>query len=110
MIKGIFQKTTALVLVIATLTGCAAWKEDRKIIVDYRYSSEHFQEETEYRKEYNWLIEDYIKVPYQVERYYPEKYELLWEITYQDGHTERHWKDCTRFEYDNARTELGDIN
>jgi hypothetical protein len=103
------RKAAALILIVTILTGCDAWEEDRKIIVDYRYTSEHYEKETEYRKEYSWLAEDYIQVPYEVDRYYPEKYELLWEITYQDGHTERRWKDCTRFEYDNARTELGDI-
>lgn len=24
------------------------------------------------------------------------------------GHTERHWEECTRFEYNNARKELGE--
>lgn len=103
------RKAAALILIATILTGCDAWKEDRKIIVDYRYTSEHYEKETEYRKEYSWMAEKYINVPYEVDRLYPEKYELLWEITYQDGHIERHWEDCTRFEYDNARTELGDI-
>lgn len=71
--------------------------------------ADNYEKETEYRKEYSWMAEKYINVPYEVDRLYPEKYELLWEITYQDGHIERHWEDCTRFEYDNARTELGDI-
>jgi hypothetical protein len=102
------RKAAALILIVAILTGCDAWEEDKKII-DYRYTSAHYENETEYRKEYSWLAEDYINVPYEVARFYPEKYELLWEITYKDGHSERRWKDCTRFEYDNARTELGDI-
>lgn len=45
------RKAAALILIATILTGCDAWEEDRKIIVDYRYTSEHYEKETEYRKE-----------------------------------------------------------
>lgn len=49
------RKAAALILIVTILTGCDAWKEDRKIIVDYRYTSEHYEKETEYKKEYSWM-------------------------------------------------------
>ena len=66
------RKAAALILIVTILTGCDAWEEDKKIIVDYRYISAHYENETEYRKEYSWLAEDYINVPYEVARFYPE--------------------------------------
>ena len=91
----------ALVLgIISQLTGCDAFELETKCVIDYRYTEAH--------------TEMYARttdkgVPYYDYQYIPEQYELLWEETYKDGHTERHWRECTRFEYNNAVKELGGV-
>lgn len=39
-----------------------------------------------------------------------EAFELCWEYTYADGHKERKWEECTRFEYQATKDELGVID
>ena len=86
--------------IVSQLTGCAAFELETKCVIDYRYTEAHTEM-------YARTTEK--GVPYYDYEYIQEKYELLWEETYKDGHTERHWRECTRFEYNNARKELGDI-
>ena len=91
----------ALILgIISSLTGCDAFEVDTSIVIDYRFTEAHTEA---YKRETDKGI------PYYDYEYVPEKYELLWEDTYLDGHKERHWRACTRFEYQNAVEELGGV-
>ena len=91
----------ALILgIISSLTGCDAFEVDTSIVIDYRFTEAHTEI---YKRETDKGI------PYYDYEYVPEKYELLWEETYKDGHKERHWRVCTRFEYQNAVEELGGV-
>ena len=91
----------ALILgIISSLTGCDAYEVDTAIVIDYRFTEAHTETYTRKTDQ---------GVPYYVYEYIPDKYELLWEDTYLDGHKERHWRDCTRFEYQNAVEELGGV-
>lgn len=86
--------------IISQLTGCGEyWREESRVVIDYKYTRPHTEALTRKTDQ---------GVPYYVYVYVDEKYELLWLVTYQDGHTERQWKECTRFEYNNAREELGE--
>ena len=97
--------------IVSQLTGCGeSWKEESRIVIDYRFTEAHEEERVGYKKEYNAFAETWVDVPYKYKTFIPDRYELLWEVTYQDGHTERHWEECTRFEYNNARKELGDLD
>ena len=90
-------KTALLVLMVAAmLAGCAYFDEDSKTLIDYRYSAEYTAVQTD----------DDGKME---TKHYNEKFELLYEYTYADGHTERRWEECTRFEYAAAKEELGEI-
>lgn len=89
-----------IIVIISALTGCAAFEVDTSIVIDYRFTEAHTEIYTK---------ESGQDVVYHDYKYIPDKYELLWEETYMDGHKERTWKECTRFEYQNARQELGDI-
>lgn len=85
--------------IISSLTGCGEYFElDTKTVIDYRFSEAHTE---------TWTRTTDKGVPYNEYHYVPDKYELLWEETYKDGHTERKWEECTRFEYQNAKEELG---
>ena len=91
----------ALILgIISQLTGCAAFELETKCVIDYRYTEAHTEMYTRTTEK---------GVPYYDYEYIKEQYELLWEETYKDGHKERHWRDCTRFEYQNAVEELGGV-
>ena len=102
--------TIALTLVITTfiISGCSYVEVDTKTIVDYRFTPFHEEERVGYSRKYDVIAEEWYNEPYKYTVYVPEKYELLWEYTYMDGHYERQWEDCTRFEYQNAKEELGD--
>ena len=90
-------KTTIMLLaMMALLAGCAYFDEEAKTLIDYRYSAEY----TAFETDDNGKMET---------RHYNEKFELLYEYTYADGHTERRWEECTRFEYAAAKEELGEI-
>lgn len=88
----------AIIAIIAMLTGCAYFELDSKTVIDYRYTGEY----TTYESDSDGKTIS--------TTHHNEKFELLWEYTYADGHTERRWEDCTRFEYQNARKDLGDID
>lgn len=93
--KKISTMIMALILVI-TLAGCDHFEEESKTLIDYRYSAAYTEVNTDEKG--NVATE-----------HYNEKFELLYEITYADGHTERRWQECTRFEYAAAKEELGVI-
>lgn len=92
--------------IVILLQGCA--EVERKYIVDYRYNEPRNDVVTDYEYKYNIWTEKRELVPNTHTEYVPESYELMWEYQYDDGHTERKWEKCTRFEYDDAKKELGD--
>ena len=87
--------------IVSQLSGCGEYfKEESRIVIDYRFAEGHTEILTKKTDKGE---------PYYEYYYVGDEYELLWLVTYQDGHTERHWEECTRFEYNNAREELGGI-
>ncbi len=93
--------------IVSLLTGCGEYfKEDSRIVIDYRFTQAHEEERIGYKKEYHSISDTWVDVPYTYKTFIPDRYELLWKVTYQDGHTEREWKECTRFECENAQKEL----
>lgn len=91
-----FKTIICLALILLTITSCGEYfTEEQKTLIDYRYSSEW----TEY----------YTMSDKQYTRHHPESFELLYLITYADGHKERKWETCTRFEYQKAKEELGEV-
>ena len=93
-IRKVITILMMMVIIVIYLTGCKYFEEETKTLIDYRYSAEHVEVTTN---------SDGKTSSY----HYNEKFELLYEITYADGHTERHWEECTRFEYQKAKDELG---
>ena len=89
-------RIVAIVAVLGLLSGCAYFDVETKTLIDYRYSAEYTSIQTDNNGK-------------TTSEHYNEKFELLYEITYADGHTERRWEECTRFEYAAAKEELGVI-
>lgn len=100
MLKYIDIRNIAIViLTIAVmglmLTGCKAFTVQTRTLIDYRYTPGHTYQTIDDQK--------------VVERYEPEKFELLWLYTYENGSQSRKWEECTRFEYQKAKEELGEV-
>ena len=100
MLKYIDIRNIAIViLTIAVmglmLTGCKAFTVQTRTLIDYRYTPGHSYQTIDDQK--------------VVERYEPEKFELLWLYTYENGSQSRKWEECTRFEYQKAKEELGEV-
>lgn len=83
--------------IISALTGCAYFEIESAHVIDYRFTEAHTEITTRETME---------GIPVYDHHFIPAKHELLWEYTYQDGHTEKQWRECTRFEYQNAQKEL----
>lgn len=91
-----FKTIICLSLILLTITSCGEYfTEEQKTLIDYRYSSEWTEYYTMNDKQYT--------------QHHPESFELLYLITYADGHKERKWEVCTRFEYQKAKEELGEV-
>lgn len=91
------KKAKAIICAIAllvALTGCDYFEVEQKTLIDYRYTAEY----TECTTDSNGKT---------TSTHSNEQFALLYEYTYADGHTERHWEECTRFEYARAKEELG---
>jgi len=101
---SVFCRAVVVTLVVSCLVGCA--QVETKYIVDYRYNEPRSDIVTEYTYKYNIWKEERELVPDTHTVYVPECYELMWEYQYDDGHKERRWEECTRFEYENAQKEL----
>lgn len=87
------NKIAIILLTCFFLVGCDSFKIDKKIMIDYRHIEAH--------QEIHGKGDD------TTYSYYPESYQIQYEIIYMDGHTRRQWEDCTRFEYQDAINELG---
>lgn len=89
----------AIVGIISQLTGCGEYfRVESKTVIDYRFTEAHTETSVDRTGDYPIYRSDFK----------PDKYELLWLYTYQDGHKERKWEECTRFEYNDAQKELGE--
>lgn len=114
----IMKKVSAIVIVMCIistlLVGCGdfsdTWTVETKRIVDYRYVEQYTEIYTGFERKYDFRKDDWVTFPVTKTNIVKAHYELLWEYTYADGHTERCWEECTRFEYENAKKELGDVD
>lgn len=86
----------ACILSLVLATGCDAFEVEKKTLIDYRHTDQCMTYETN---------DDGITTS----KINKEEFELMYEYTYADGHTERKWEECTRFEYAKAKEELGEI-
>lgn len=84
----------ALIFVLL-LSGCDEFEVETKTLIDYRHDAAYTELSTDF--------DDKL-----VTEYHPESWYLYYEITYADGHSERKWENCTRFEYKKAVEELGE--
>lgn len=89
------KSLVAILAAISILTGCDYFEVESRTLIDYRYSGEY--------TEFNTSDGD------TKSYHHDEEFSLLWEYTFADGHKERKWERCTRFEYKAAKEELGEV-
>ena len=107
-IKSIVSPIIVVILILVfILTSCDYLELETRKVVDYRHVDQYTEIYTATESRYNPNTGQYDNVPVSKTRVVAEYFELLWEYTYKDGHTERHWERCTRFEYEDAKNELG---
>lgn len=100
--KRLICKTLVLIALAVCLCGCA--EEVTRVPVDCRYTEAWSGVETRTEYEYDIWNGRHVLVPKIETVHHPEKYELLWKITYSDGTTQEHWESCTVKEYEAFRT------
>ena len=98
MKKEIFPGLLAVVLVMVLLcAGCAA--EVSREPIDRRYIAAHSEMETNYVHRFDMWKGEMVMVPEIRTVQHPEKFQILYRITYDNGTTADQWVDVSRDEY-----------
>lgn len=104
------KKLIVLLLIITfivfSLGGCKDSVEIERKAVDVRYSAACDKVETDYVYKYNWIEGEYILLPDTKTVHYDEKYEIRYNITYDDGSTSSEWQTVDKETYEKERDKL----
>lgn len=96
------KKILSLLISIAlmlTLCSCEPVEEIGRTPIDCRYTAAYTEVVTDYKHEYSWWKGDFVLVPDTHTKLHPEKYEILYSITYDDGSSREVWKEVDRSTY-----------
>ncbi len=75
-----------------SVISCEGKKEVNKVAIDYRYTPSRTEIVTDYQYAYSWWHGDFKLVPNTHSKTIPEKYEVLYFITYNDGTKAEQWQ------------------
>ena len=99
-------KTIALCLLCVIVAVCFTACDDPvvvdKVIEDARYTPQTQETVTDYEYKYNFWTGDFVLVPNVHTETVPEKYEVLYFVTYDNGDTSHSWEAVNKAEYDAA--------
>lgn len=104
MSKRIAVALAALIVAIG-LAGCHTKTEVGGVPIDARHTPASVMVKTDYVYVYDILNNKLALVPEMKQVAMPEKYEILWRITYDDGTCEDRWIECTKAEYEEVHHE-----
>ena len=99
MSKRIVAALAALVVIVG-LVGCHTKTEVSGTPIDTRYTPASVMVKTDYVYRYDILNGKLALVPEMKQVAMPDKWEILWRITYDDGTCEDRWIGCTKAEYE----------
>ena len=102
--KKIISVISIIALVIS-LTACYR-TEVSKEPIDYRYTEQSQAIKTEYKHKYSFLKGEFVMIPEVKTVTVPEKYEIKYRITYDDGSTSEEWREVGKLVYDNEKRLL----
>lgn len=91
-----------LAVLITLLCGCGR-KELTRRVVDCRYTEASERIETTYVYKYDFLGEGFRLMPKVSTVPVPEKYEVLYEITYDDGTVDQEWVEVEKAVFEEWR-------
>lgn len=91
-------------LLIVTMTGCAG--EVSRTAIDVRYTSAHNEVISSMTSRYDFNLEQWIYYPEIKTIYEPDKWEVLYKITYDNGKTYNRWKSVSQELYESVKREL----
>ena len=103
---------TFFTIVLLALIGCTFPEEISRDPIDIRYTPAFSGVETTYTHKYSFLDDGFKLVPDVKTVYHAEKWEVQYLITYDNGGTEKIWREVSRFVYAEAEELLqngGDI-
>jgi len=104
-------KTIALCLLCVIIAICFTAFFDRVVVVttieDVQYTPQTQETVTDYEYKYNFWTGDFVLVPNIHTETVPEKYEVLYFITYDNGDTSHWWEAVSKTEYDAVVAFLG---
>lgn len=85
---------------VITVSACVNEKTIiEKEVIDNRYTPERQEVVTDYKYEWSWWQGDFVLVPDVHTEIFPEKYEILYCVTYDDGTTKNLWEQVTKEQY-----------
>lgn len=97
--------TVCMMAAIMVFAACSAPEETARHPVARRYTAAHIGQQFEYVHKYDWYKDDWVLVPQIIEISVPDKWEILFRITYSDGSVEERWEEVSKEEYDAAAVE-----
>ena len=95
----------AIMAAVIFLTGCA--EVVREYPIDSRYTISYTETKTMYTEKYNWHEDKYVLVPETYTVAHPEKYEILYQIEYDNGYECTEWREVTKKQYFDFEKEHG---
>lgn len=92
----------AAFIVVIGLAGCHIPKEVEGHPIDTRHTPAGAEIKTEYAYRLDILTGKLVLVPEVKQVTTPEKWEILWRITYDDGRCVDKWYECSKAEYEDV--------
>ena len=91
-----------LLIMVLALGLCSCYEEAVEVertAIDCRYTAARSEVVTSYKHKYSWWQEKFVLVPDVHTKSYPEKYEILYLISYDNGDTRELWLEVSQSEY-----------
>lgn len=100
-----FFSISVIVILVVMLSGCKQKEIVEKIPIDKLYTEAHSEMETEYEYKYDILNGKFMYVPNLHTVKYPDKYEVQYKVTYNDGSEKIVWEEVVKQDFDKITLE-----
>lgn len=106
--KKLPHLAAALVLVAVILTGCAS--ETKRTPIDCRYTAAYSAVETVYEYKYDYWNGEWRYLPEVKTVQHPESWEILYDVEYDDGSSQKQWVAVSQTDYELFREEQSAVS
>lgn len=87
------------IVLVVSLCSCGFPEEVERTAIDCRYTEAHTELVTEYKHVFSLWKGDFVLVPDTHTKFFPDKYELLYIVKYDDGTSCEKWEEVSQNEY-----------